>query len=262
MLVLNQQSLPIRVPFSIWDIGRGPSDTPVQVIPSFRDSGNTPTTWNVTPNSVSYGDTVFKIFEPLHITDIPYPTSGNDSLGVFARRSDVFRASQAPDELGNAIWGIQIADKDNDGLPPPTGTVIRFIKFHEIRHGDMKEFTPQAPLVNDKKAAREDIGKINAFPNPYLGQAVAPTGVVKQSVTFTHLPERATIRIFNLAGNLVRALFKNDGNASQFLEWDLKNTYDLPVASGVYIAYIELPDFGLSKVLKLVIVQQAENRIR
>ncbi|MBI5472088.1 MAG: hypothetical protein HY961_07050 [Ignavibacteriae bacterium] len=258
MIILASQSEAIKVPFSVWDIGRGPDDVPVQVIPSFRDSGITPSSWNVTPTGVFFGDTLFKICEPIHETDVHYPTGGNDSIGVYDRRIDVFRGSQSPDEQGNALWGIQIADKDNDGLPPPVGTVIRFLKFHEVRHGDIKEIAPAAPVVGDAATARKDLSAINVFPNPFFARAVTPTGLVKKNVTFTHLPEQATIRIFTMGGELIRTLRKDDP-ASQFLEWDLKNEYDLPVASGIYIAHVEMPALGLSKVLKLAIIQGPES---
>ena len=258
MIILASQSEAIKVPFSVWDIGRGPDDVPVQVIPSFRDSGNTPGSWNVTPTGVFYGDTLFKIFEPIHVTDVRYPPSGNDSVGVYDRRIDVFRGSQSPDEQGNALWGIQIADKDNDGLPPPVGTVIRFLKFHEVRHGDIKEIAPAAPMVGDAATARKDLSAINVFPNPFFARAMTPTGLVKTNVTFTHLPDQATIRIFTMGGELIRTLRKEDPS-SQFLDWDLKNEYDLPVASGIYIAHVEMPALGLSKVLKVAIIQGPES---
>jgi hypothetical protein len=186
-----------------------------------------------------------------------YPTSGNDSAGVYAQRTEVFRSSQSPDELGNALWGIMIADKDNDGLPPPVGTVIKFVKFHEIRHGDVKEIKPLAPTMNDMKQARADAAAINVVPNPYYGEAVTPTGLAKHRIRFTHLPAKANVRIFNLAGNLVKILLKDD--PSQFLEWNLQNEHSLPVGSGVYIAYIELPEFSITKTLKFIVIQGREN---
>ena len=75
-------------------------------------------------------------------------------------------------------------------------------------------------------------------------------------VTFTHLPTKATIRIFNLAGIEVRKLEKD--NSSQFMQWDLKNGSNLPVGSGLNIAHIDLPDLGKEKVLKFVIVQNRQ----
>ena len=73
-------------------------------------------------------------------------------------------------------------------------------------------------------------------------------------MTFTHLPEAdgtATIRVFNLSGQLVRKLDHNNG--TQYEEWDLTNNFNVPVSSGMYIAHI-VPDQG-DKVLKIAIVQ-------
>ncbi len=65
----------------------------------------------------------------------------------------------------------------------------------------------------------------------------------------------ATVRIFNLAGTLARTLEKND--PSPWLDWDLQNENQLPVASGLYLAHIEMPGIG-QKVLKVIIVQEQE----
>ena len=61
----------------------------------------------------------------------------------------------------------------------------------------------------------------------------------------THLPNKATIRLFNLAGVMVRTIEKD--NNSTYQRWDLANESGLPVASGLYIAYIEMPDLGETK---------------
>lgn len=74
-------------------------------------------------------------------------------------------------------------------------------------------------------------------------------------VTFNNLPDMATIRIFNLAGHLVKVIEKND--ETTFARWDLLNQHWFPIASGMYLAYIEIPDVG-TKVLKLAIIQEAE----
>ncbi len=47
----------------------------------------------------------------------------------------------------------------------------------------------------------------------------------------------------------------NKLDASQFLRWDLRNERGLTVASGIYIAHIDMSDLG-AKVLKLAIIQE------
>ena len=99
--------------------------------------------------------------------------------------------------------------------------------------------------------------KINVFPNPYYAFNELATTPYDQYVTFTHLPELATIKIFNLAGVLVRTI-EHDNAASQFAKWDLTNESDIPVGSGMYIAHIDMPDEGVQKVLKVMIVQKKQ----
>ena len=66
---------------------------------------------------------------------------------------------------------------------------------------------------------------------------------------FTDLPDNATISIYNLAGSLVRKL---EHSGSQNEIWDLQNSFGVPVASGMYIAYIDTDD--CQAVLKLAVV--------
>ncbi|MBM4167960.1 MAG: T9SS type A sorting domain-containing protein [Ignavibacteria bacterium] len=114
---------------------------------------------------------------------------------------------------------------------------------------------PQAGAEVEKMSA----GKVGVFPNPYYAFNAAETNRLVRFVTFNNLPQVATVRVFNLAGQLVRTLRKDD--ASQFLRWDLTNENNFPVASGMYIVHIELTfsDGSTStKVLKLGVIQEQE----
>jgi hypothetical protein len=103
--------------------------------------------------------------------------------------------------------------------------------------------------------AKTDVQRINVFPNPYYGVNSEELNKYNRFVTFNHLPANATIRIFNLAGVLIQTIVKND--PGQFARWDLNNQSNLPVASGLYIAYIDMP--GLTtKILKIAIIQEQQ----
>ncbi len=103
-----------------------------------------------------------------------------------------------------------------------------------------------------RQHAQEDVPKINVFPNPYYGMFRFEGRFSGRFVTFNHLPEKATIRIFTLAGNLVRTLEKQD--PGQFLRWDLTNDYNWIVGGGIYVAHVEMSELGASKVLKLAVI--------
>ena len=99
-----------------------------------------------------------------------------------------------------------------------------------------------------------DPDRIKVWPNPYYGYNPEERDALDRRVMFTHLPEEgpATIRIFALDGTLVRILHHNDAG-SQHATWDMKNDFELPVASGMYVAHIET-NFG-DKILKLAVIQ-------
>ena len=133
-----------------------------------------------------------------------------------------------------------------------TGDVFRFtFENHIVPEEDTLSFTTLAPVTGDDANLKSEILKINVFPNPYFGQNIEETNQFNRFVTFTHLPaEGVKIRIFTLAGHLVKVIDHN--NLTSMERWDLTNNRNIPVASGMYIAYIET-DSGSSKILKLAV---------
>ena len=117
-------------------------------------------------------------------------------------------------------------------------------------------FTTPANTVSDQSLAKEDVGRVGVFPNPYYAFNPQETNKNAKFVTFNKLPAKATIRIFNLAGQLVRVLDKDD--ASQFVRWDLRNRDNFPVASGMYLVHVDMPGIGATKVLKIAVIQEQE----
>jgi hypothetical protein len=118
-------------------------------------------------------------------------------------------------------------------------------------------FSYQSPAVTfSPDVAKEDVKMINVFPNPYYGINTEELNKYNRFVTFTHLPQEAVIKIFNLGGVQVRTIQKN--SASQFERWDLANESGLPVGSGLYVAHIEMPGIGATKILKVAVVQEQQ----
>ncbi len=91
-------------------------------------------------------------------------------------------------------------------------------------------------------ASRDNLDAVRVVPNPYNVAAAWDRGQDRQ-VQFTHLPQKATIRIFNAAGEIVRTL-EHDATKSpapSIESWDLKNYNQQLVAPGVYFYHIESP---------------------
>jgi hypothetical protein len=138
---------------------------------------------------------------------------------------------------------------------PPIGNKIMMVTNKPNSSQDVFSFTSSAPTYN-KTTAKADVEKINVYPNPYYGMNPRELTAVDRFVSFNHLPPKATFRIFDLAGNLVVKIEKDD--ETQFARWDLRNHNGLPVASGIYVIHIDMPDLGAVKILKLAIVREAE----
>jgi hypothetical protein len=121
---------------------------------------------------------------------------------------------------------------------------------------DVFDFASPAKAEFDATVAKSDLAKINVFPNPYYALNAAETNRFVRFVTFNFLPKKATVRIFNVAGQMVRVLEKDD--ETQFMRWDLNNQSNFPVASGMYIVHIDLPELGATKVLKVGVIQEQQ----
>lgn len=100
---------------------------------------------------------------------------------------------------------------------------------------------------NDQTTAESALDLINVVPNPYYAFSGYETSRIDNRVKFINLPQRCTISIYAVNGTLVRK-FRKD-NELTYLDWDLKNTTNIPIAGGMYLCHVDVPDVG-EKVLK------------
>lgn len=85
------------------------------------------------------------------------------------------------------------------------------------------------PLVSGAPAV--DVSNSYAFPVPFKPSEG------QQTIQFTNLPSDATIKIFDVAGGLVRTL--REPNGEGILHWDVTNDKGEPLASDVFLYSIE-----------------------
>src|SRR5690606_19766091 len=127
----------------------------------------------------------------------------------------------------------------NESVP---GNVNNDYPMYEFSLDDL------APTTNDRNTASAALDLINVVPNPYYAYSKYENNKLDNRIKITNLPPSCTITIYNTAGTLVRRYTKDD-NTSTSVDWDLKNYANVPVASGIYIIHVKVPDVG-SKVLK------------
>jgi len=121
-------------------------------------------------------------------------------------------------------------------------------------------FNENSLLVYPGPAARASSGegKVGVAPNPYrAGSAFDnPGGEVElgRRIWFMNLPPRCTIKIFTLAGDLVRTLDHADPVEGKHA-WDVLSEYGRAIATGLYVWVVENLDSGEIQRGKLVIIK-------
>ena len=172
-------------------------------------------------------------------------TLSGKTIGYPYQTATLFTAylagSQLPTAAGHAAYG--------SGYDTASSVVFRMAK--PLSYRDTFSFTTSGM---EMMAMDYDPDKITVWPNPYYGYNPEERDALDRRVMFSHLPTEGptTIRIFALDGTLVRTIKHND-TGSQHTYWDMKNNFELPVASGMYIAHVET-NRG-DKILKLAVIQ-------
>jgi hypothetical protein len=124
-------------------------------------------------------------------------------------------------ELLKYTWSIPVAATSNDVITVHTAGAER----------------------NNVVLAQSGMDRIRVVPNPYYTRSNYELNQFNRQIRFTNLPATCTIRIFNLAGDLISTLQKTDPNTSLFT-WDVLTENQLPVGSGVYIYQVDAPGVG------------------
>jgi flagellar hook assembly protein FlgD len=104
-----------------------------------------------------------------------------------------------------------------------------------------------AVQLSNQTQAENALDLIRVVPNPYYAFSSYEENQLDNRVKITNLPERCTVSIYTTNGTLVRRFKKDESNT--FLDWDLKNHANIPIASGVYYIHIDAPGIG-EKVIK------------
>ncbi len=114
----------------------------------------------------------------------------------------------------------------------------------------------KAPSALAGAQTDSSLNLINIVPNPYYGYSQYEVNEFSTTIKITNLPAKSTTTIYTLDGKFIRQ-FKRDEVPYQYpatqqlgvrtqqitpdVEWDLKNDKGIPVASGVYLFYVDSP---------------------
>lgn len=103
--------------------------------------------------------------------------------------------------------------------------------------------------TNSEETAKDAMELVNIVPNPYYAYSGYERNQSDTRVKITNLPDKCTIKIFTLSGTLIRKIGKDDPTSTS-VDWDMKNTAGIPIASGLYIIHVKDDLYDNEKVLK------------
>ncbi|MFQ5708096.1 MAG: hypothetical protein ACE5HO_11630 [bacterium] len=158
----------------------------------------------------------------------------------------------SPSRTGyRTTWRIKfVAPEGGGGVPPQPGDVFVVRVSKPFRTGDVFEFQTQKAARVETRAAKSDLAKIAVVPNPYVvTNPLEPrtqllSGRGERIIQFIHLPQKCTIRIFNLRGQLVD-IIEHDSSIDDGTEtWNLVSKDGIDVAFGVYLYHVEAKGIG------------------
>ncbi|RMH76204.1 MAG: hypothetical protein D6681_21745 [Calditrichaeota bacterium] len=165
-----------------------------------------------------------------------------DLLALFERDENgvprlTFQLKMATDTSGRYI------------VPRPGDVLPLTLDEKPLLAEDVFRFTAVGPKV-DIQEARNSLSRIKVVPNPYVATAiweprnVYASGRGERSIHFIHLPQKCTIRIFNVRGELVDVIHHDSDVTDGTADWDLLSKDNLEVAYGVYIYHVDAPGIG------------------
>jgi hypothetical protein len=236
-----------KVPFEIWDLGfnsLSDASDDVKICAMVRDrdlSGS----WNW---ATSARDRLY--FRVIPYASVAWTTPGTKSTDYVSDGSDQTYGSfemrkNAASYTGN--W--------------PKPTTIRVIS-RRFTSSDEYEFRTAPVGSAPGSVVGNDLKKVLAVPNPYYAHSAYELTQFDRVMKFTNIPasRRVTLRLFNLAGDLIRTITREpttaDDKAQATISWDLNTERSLPVASGVYIYRLDVDGVGSKTDRVAVFIEQ------
>ncbi|MFH1197868.1 MAG: hypothetical protein V1720_19360 [bacterium] len=132
---------------------------------------------------------------------------------------------------------------------PQAGDVFVVSTTKQFKAGDYFQFNTQSAQVDANKA-KESLGKISVVPNPYIAASswekrnLNQTGRGERKIDFINLPADCTIRIYTVAGQLIKTLVKESAPTDGSISWNLVTDDGMDVAYGLYIYHVDAPGIG------------------
>jgi len=215
--------------------------------------------WNPTSEVVnSLGQVVFGGKHYLYVMGPEYKNDEAPYAGDDETQNPYWDALENPIDVnkrglfGSVAWvSIPILEAGETLLTSDVTIKLRVSKEYENYEVDASndgnpvyQFNSDdiATITNDQTAAENALSIVRVVPNPYYAYSAYETNQLDNRVKITNLPPRCIVSVYTSNGTLVRRF--NKDNPSTFIEWDLKNTNAIPIASGMYVIHVKAEGIG------------------
>ena len=192
----------------------------------------------------------------------PYPDGWFSSNGGSRQDRIIFLETNEGDTTLVPTWWFYLDRADTNIAPhviPQPGDTATLSLIKPFLSSDIFKFTSTKGYT-DNARAKIELNDIKVVPNPYLANALwepknpYSSGRGPRSIHFTHLPNKCTIRIFTVSGELVKEINHESNLYDGSAEWDLLTKDNLSASYGVYIYHVDAPGVG-TKAGKFAIIK-------
>jgi hypothetical protein len=215
------------------------------------------------PDSGSVVSAPFAIFDGANqqigavINDDPKDVAGVGKWSIKESFNIINVPYAAPADFAYAdedlVFSIKLDLPNSDATGEvAAGNIFRIVGNRRLHQEDVYHFTTKRARIEAKAS---DLAAVRVVPNPFVVTSVFDTDRDRHEIHFTRIPANCTIKIFTLAGDLVKTIKYDRGSSGglDFAKWNLKNEFGSEVAYGVYLYHLE-STIG-NKIGKIAIVR-------
>ncbi|MCK6603696.1 MAG: hypothetical protein L6Q59_02260 [Ignavibacteriaceae bacterium] len=198
---------------------------------------------------------------PIPIVTLLEEKAKNDT--AWTRGDEIIFFAPGATGLGTdtLTWGVTTGTVSaSDSTIPGDGDKLFIYTKRPYSKDDLFTLNTKAGSVNTAEAASR-LDNIYVVPNPYVGaNDLEPANRLsgqnrgERRIYFENLPQKCTIRIYTISGELVNTLEHESGFDNGREYWNLLNKDGFSIAYGVYLAHIDAPGIG-QKLIKFAIIK-------
>ena len=192
--------------------------------------------------------------------DFPFYTEDNNEVYNLMLEVESGSSAAARKLYGSMSWiANTILNRDEELLATDVTIKLRMEKEYKKlvatnRNNGFPMYSWNMDDIKTQTSSRaklaEALEMVNVVPNPYYAFSEYERNRLDTRVKITNLPEVCKVNIYTGNGKLVKSFDKD--SPQTYLDWDLNNHVNIPVASGIYLIHVEVPNVG-ERVLKFLV---------